>query len=368
MRTTALRGQDQAGKRQEDVRAGLTPEYGTKTLDLSLLHETLKQMQMLNNFHPPGQAHVEEYPNAHRSISELALGGKAAVTVGELETVISPESNRVWQTITDLLETGQAKELSNLDQVTTAKILFRRIGYIGEKYAETFAQNGARTLGDLLHSRGKEYGIRLAMEHFNDLEKFIPREETAWIADDIGRALRKADQQFGFEIMGSYRRGERLSQDIDVVIYHPAYRHLRSAVEGGKDELCHSLMRRVIAALESENILHKDKIFSSGPKKVIALTRCPRAGREDAPWRQIDIRLCPLDSLPFMLVGNTGDARLMKLLRWRARSMGLLLNEYGMGRPGRVGNGKDLSKIQPQDKIHVYSEADIFDQLNLPYL
>jgi hypothetical protein len=43
-----------------------------------------------------------------------------------------------------------------------------------------------------------------------------------------------------------------------------AYRHLRSAVEGDKDELCHSLMRRVIAALESENILHKDKIFSSG--------------------------------------------------------------------------------------------------------
>ena len=43
----------------------------------------------------------------------------------------------MWQTITDLLENGQAKELSNLDQVTTAKILFRRIGYIGEKYAET---------------------------------------------------------------------------------------------------------------------------------------------------------------------------------------------------------------------------------------
>ena len=88
------------------------------------------------------------------------------------------------------------------------------------------------------------------------------------------------------------------------------------------------------------------KTDKTGPKKVIALTRCPRTGREDAPWRQIDIRLCPLESLPFMLVGNTGDARLMKLLRWRARSMGLLLNEYGMSRPGRVGNVSGSARVR----------------------
>jgi len=33
-----------------------------------------------------------------------------------------------------------------------------------------------------------------------------------------------------------------------------------------------------------------------------------------------------------MLVGNTGDTQLMKMLRGRANEKGLTLNEYGMGK------------------------------------
>jgi DNA polymerase beta len=33
-----------------------------------------------------------------------------------------------------------------------------------------------------------------------------------------------------------------------------------------------------------------------------------------------------------MLLGNSGDDNLMKLLRWRAMGKGLALNEYGMGK------------------------------------
>jgi DNA polymerase beta len=51
-----------------------------------------------------------------------------------------------------------------------------------------------------------------------------------------------------------------------------------------------------------------------------------------APYRQVDIRLCPTASLPYMLLGNSGDDNLMKLLRWRAMEKGLALNEYGMGK------------------------------------
>lgn len=60
----------------------------------------------------------------------------------------------------------------------------------------------------------------------------------------------------------------------------------------------------------------------------MALTRLP--DDSSAIHRQIDIRLSPTDSLPYMLLGNTGDTRLMQVLRGRARRKGWVLNEYGM--------------------------------------
>lgn len=62
----------------------------------------------------------------------------------------------------------------------------------------------------------------------------------------------------------------------------------------------------------------------------MGLTRLP--GVRNAPHRQIDIRLCPTESLPHMLLGNSGDDTLMKLLRWKAIEKGWSLNEYGMGK------------------------------------
>jgi DNA polymerase/3'-5' exonuclease PolX len=56
----------------------------------------------------------------------------------------------------------------------------------------------------------------------------------------------------------------------------------------------------------------------------------------ERPWRQVDIRLCPLNAVPYMLVGNTGDTQLMKMLRGRANEKGLSLNEYGMGKQGKT--------------------------------
>ncbi len=49
----------------------------------------------------------------------------------------------------------------------------------------------------------------------------------------------------------------------------------------------------------------------------MALTKLP--GKQDATWRQIDIRVCPVPSLPYMLLGNTGDDFLMKILRAQAK-------------------------------------------------
>ena len=49
----------------------------------------------------------------------------------------------------------------------------------------------------------------------------MPRTEIEKFQKLISKALKKADKEYGFEIMGSFRRGEALSSDIDMVVWHP---------------------------------------------------------------------------------------------------------------------------------------------------
>lgn len=124
----------------------------------------------------------------------------------------------------------------------------------------------------------------------------------------------------------------------------------RSFVTRDKDEkrakkvAADSIMGKVLIALSNANLLDPEMMFSEGiqlivktrrklmkgEKKSMFLTRLPNY--PGAVYRQIDIRLCPTESLPYMLLGNSGDDSLMKLLRWRAMEKGLALNEYGMGK------------------------------------
>ena len=131
-----------------------------------------------------------------------------------------------------------------------------------------------------------------------------------------------------------------------------------------------SLMGRVKAAMLDAGLLEEDKIFSQGEKKILALTRLRSAddpnissaeleaqtkafgnsNKTTRLHRQIDIRLCPLQSLPYMLLGNSGDDTLMKLLRWRAAEKGWVLNEYGMGERIEDVNPRECENCQQDAK------------------
>jgi DNA polymerase beta len=120
------------------------------------------------------------------------------------------------------------------------------------------------------------------------------------------------------------------------------------------------------------------KLRTVGERKLLALTRL----NPTSVHRQIDIRLCPLESLPYMLLGNSGDDLLMKIVRNKAMSKGWLLNEYGMGvREEMPGNNTRQSlfvshvsvadlvaRIKEGTEVTVKNEEEIFEKLGLPYL
>ena len=62
---------------------------------------------------------------------------------------------------------------------------------------------------------------------------------------------------------------------------------------------------------------HLEPMFT-GAKKIMALTRLPEEG---SLWRQVDIRLSTLDSLPYTMLALSGDDTLMKILRKTAKNV-----------------------------------------------
>ncbi|WWD06269.1 hypothetical protein V865_004358 [Kwoniella europaea PYCC6329] len=232
-----------------------------------------------------------------------------------------------------------------------------------------YVDNGARTLEDLLNAKDKEYGRKvsdaqkLAIKYHKEMDLMIPRSEVEEFEKLIKNALNKVDPTLGFAIMGSYRRGEYVSSDIDMVVWHKSFpkrdREDKSKKGGYAID---SLMGKVMNALIREGLIQEDQLFSRGEKKVLALTRLPQP---NSIHRQIDIRLCPLESLPYMLLGNTGDDTLMKTLRYRAIQKGWVLNEYAMGE--RV-EGSQGVWVADGKEIIVHSEKEIFEKLELPYL
>ncbi|OCF42147.1 hypothetical protein I317_03998 [Kwoniella heveanensis CBS 569] len=341
--------------------------YETLTVPTKELLSALRDMQSWRQL-TPSTAKSADFRDSLRSISLLAGpdGGitKPNLKLKDIEAVLSDENGVTWRLIRHLIEHGLVPELEALDDKWKAMVMFNRVHGFGKIRAAAYVEAGARTLDDLLNAKDKEWGRKvsdaqkLAITYHEEMDLMIPRSEVAEFEELIRASLSRVDPTLGLAIMGSYRRGEFVSSDIDMVVWHESFLkrdkdEKRSSKKGYEPD---GLMGRVIKALFDARLLDEETLFSRGEKKVLALARLPR---NTSFHRQIDIRLCPLESLPYMLLGNTGDDTLMKILRHKAMAKGWVLNEYAMGE--RLSNDEGT-------EIIVKSEKEIFDLLGVPFL
>ncbi|WVQ94237.1 hypothetical protein IAU59_001315 [Kwoniella sp. CBS 9459] len=368
--------------------------YDELTVPTKDLLSALRDMQSWRQL-TPSTAKSADFRDSLRSISLLAGpdGGltKPHLKLKDIEAVLSDENGVTWRLIRHLIEHGLVPELEALDDKWKAMVRFNRVHGFGKIRAAAFAEAGARTLDDLFNAKNKEWGRKvsdaqkLAIAYHDEMDLMIPRSEVAEFEELIRASLSKVDPTLGFAIMGSYRRGEFVSSDIDMVVWHNSFlkrdkEEKRNSKKGYDSD---GLMSKVMKALFDARLVEEDKLFSRGEKKVLALARLPL---ESAFHRRIDIRLCPLESLPYMLLGNTGDDTLMKILRHRAMARGWVLNEYAMGERLSNDGGKrtmrhsrslrdlkspkesEYTLVKEGTEIIVNSEKEIFDLLGVPFL
>ncbi|GAA6012661.1 hypothetical protein JCM10207_009072 [Rhodosporidiobolus poonsookiae] len=338
----------------------------TKEIDLKQVMDDLRDLELLDLLRGARAKAATGFKDATRALyplfHRLDQGEIKKVTFGQLQDALPPIFTLPWTLISERLLTGKLQRLDTLSAKDKAQLLFLQIYNVGPTRAWKFADVGCRTLEDL-EKRADSDKLKLTkaqkigLKHREDIQRLIPRAEMEKLKLVLEKALQAIDPQFECEILGSYRRGVDFSSDIDLAVRHPSF------VDKDDEEAAKPLMASIVRYLEKHKLVEKENQLQFGPKKYAGLIRLPK----HTHYRRIDIRLAPRHSYAYMLLGSSGDALLMKVLRHVAKTKGMCLNEYGMG-DKYSAEDQNPNGFQPGTMRLVESEKEIFDLLGMPFL
>ena len=290
---------------------------------------------------------LKKYPN------KITLDNCAEL--GNIQGIGKGSINR----ITEILINGSLSELSNFndnnkDKNKIIEDLESVVG-IGHSNALDFYNKGIKSVKDLIKKVSKNEivvndKILLGLKYYGKFEGNIPRKEIDKVykifTDIINKINKKTNEEYIFEICGSYRREKKTSGDIDILIS-----------KKGKLDNKINYLENIIKLLKEPIKKNNDKplLIDDMTDKNIHTKYMGFCKYLENPPRRIDIRFVPYEFYFSALLYFTGSAELNKYMRQIAKDKNLKLSEYGLFKE----NG---------DKIKINSEKDVFDALNIEYL
>jgi len=236
--------------------------------------------------------------------------------------------------IDEFLNTGTSQRLESLKTSFKERQevidLFRTLHGVGPVTANKFYDAGFRDFGDLWYKAELTEAQKTSIFYREHLKLRIPRYEIAAIEEFLKRLF----LGLTIEIVGSYRRGEPDSGDIDILIR-----------QNDKIDL-----NFIVDELKKYNLLIAD--FAQGKSKYLGLIQL-----QNRPVRRLDILIIKPESWATALLYFTGSQRFNILMRRRAKDLGMRLNEYAL----LDSAGNRMTKENS-------TEQDVFNMLNLRYL
>ncbi|HSA58334.1 MAG TPA: DNA polymerase/3'-5' exonuclease PolX [bacterium] len=287
---------------------------------------------------------VRAYQNAARSlegrseaIEDLIASGK----LGELPGI----GEHIREKITILVNEGRLKYYEDLKKKIPHGLLeMIRIPGLGPKKARSLYEHLKVDTVEKLEKACRDgkvaqvegFGEKSAQKILEGIEhakKYSERHlyDEAWTAaQGIVSKLRKRKDVQKCEIAGSLRRCRETIGDVDILV--------SSKAPGG-------VMDYFTRMPEVETVLSKGETKSSVSLKENGL--------------QVDLRVIAANEFPFALHYFTGSKEHNILMRQRAQSMAMKLNEYGLFKEEKGGK---------ETRIPCESEEGIFRTLDLDYI
>merc|ERR1711998_28805 len=236
----------------------------------------------------------------------------------------------------EYMETGTLSVLEK-EKANPVNILTNVYG-IGPKKAEDLVKQGITSIEDLEKNKDKLNDKQvIGLKYYYDILERIPRSEILEyeaLFKEIFDEVKEGDAKF--EIVGSFRRGADTSGDIDIIV---------------NDE---ASFNNFIKSLIDKNILVE--MLTDGKVKKLTIARL----NDKSKARRIDFLFSPPNEYSFAILYFTGSKAFNVVMRKRATSLNLTLNEHGLS------NLKDKVK---KDKLEnsFPDEKSIFDFLSLEY-
>ena len=205
----------------------------------------------------------------------------------------------------EYLDTGKIKALEEYEN--KPEIRLAEIYGVGPKKAKELVAQGITTVDelrarpDLLNAVQKK-----GIEYYEDILKRIPRKEID-LYDKHLKVVLKSLPGSKYEIVGSYRREQTSSGDIDVI--------LTSVKDNAFDAFLDKLIANKIIV----------EVLSRGKHKCLVMAKIP----ESDTYRRVDFLFAPPEEYAFSTLYFTGSKGFNVVMRGHALKRGFSLNEHG---------------------------------------
>ena len=290
-----------------------------------------------------------------KAISALKTQSRK-ITTAEEALAIPFVAQRLADKIEEIVCTDRLRCLDSTKLDVNEKALqnFLRIYGVGYVQATRWIEQGHRSIDDLLSKVELSKNQRIAIEHLDDFQNRIPREEMDQHNEFVCKTVSKIDPWIQCIIGGSYRRGAQDCGDIDFIMTKP-----HCPIETLRNMMLDSVIPH---------------LFMKGYLKVgLANTRRDDGSKwhgasvlpGNAVWRRIDFLFVPWDELGAAMIYFTGNDIFNRSIRLLASKKGMRLNQHGLWKD--VIRGKNREQLTEGSLVEGRDEKRIFELLGVPW-
>ncbi len=305
---------------------------------------------------------------AYRRAVNVLRQQTTKISTREQASKLPTIGERLAQKIEEIVTTDRLQRLEYAQAEPTDRTLqtFLKIYGVGTSQANKWISQGFQTLEDLSAKAKLTPNQRLGIEHYEDLNTRIPRQEVKALGEYVIKTAAAVDPAVELLVGGSYRRGSKSSGDIDLIVTKKGTSSTADLVPFLEDLVSQLTKQGFLTATLAALSSHRSGKDGPG-SKWHGCCVLPRTGDDDSKpiWRRIDFLLVPETEYGAALIYFTGNDIFNRSMRLLASKQGMRLNQRGLYKEVMRGPGR--VKVTEGKLVEGRDEKKIFEVLGVQW-